>query len=422
MSALAFPGPHWQAPSSDPAHAADQSVLPSFSSLEELNHAWQLDGSRAQGVGSMNLGDQLPENDWNGASEGAGLHSVRIDRQVSLGTALQQAIAGSSSANKPKTIEETWREIQQHALPASQAASNPNNSVKVEGNANNTFPQGGGWRGGVNAPPYGAAAYPGVPPMGVAPAGLNTGLLEEILRNQRMAAFAAAAAVNASQAGQRQSTSEQAYEGVPQRNTHAGAGMNMPGAFLPAPQGYAGEANGVQSDLRNFQLPSAYGNPASGQPRQHQQQQSPRSGDNAQNPILVPQQGPMGILAFPGAGNRGGPNGQGALVMPKNDPDAEEDDDSSPRGRGRKRVRVEKEKDAKIEKRTLRMIKNRESAARSRLRKQAYTQSLEAEINELKEENDRLRRQKEAMGVNKQSPEAKVSTMNRLRRTRTGPW
>lgn len=130
----------------------------------------------------------------------------------------------------------------------------------------------------------------------------------------------------------------------------------------------------------------------------------------------------MGILAFPGAGNRGGPNGQGALVMPKNDPDAEEDDDSSPRGRGRKRVRVEKEKDAKIEKRTLRMIKNRESAARSRLRKQAYTQSLEAEINELKEENDRLRRQKEAMGVNKQSPEAKVSTMNRLRRTRTGPW
>lgn len=379
MSDFAVPGPHWQAPSLAPAHAADQSVLPSFSSLEELNHAWQLDGSRAQGVGSMNLGDQLPENDWNGASEGASLHSSRIDRQVSLGTALQQAIAGSSSANKPKTIEETWREIQQHALPASQATSIPNNSVKVEGNANYPFPPGGGWRPGVTAPGYGAAAYPGVPPMGVAPAGLNTGLLEEILRNQRMAAFAAAAAVNASQAGQRQSAGEQAYEGVQQRNAHAGAGMNMPGAFLPAQQGYTGEANGVQSDFRNFQLPNAYGNQASGQPRH---QQNHRSGDNAQNPILVPQQGPMGVLAFPGAGNRGVPNGQGALVIPKNDPDEEEDDDedSSPRGRGRKRVRVEREKDAKIEKRTLRMIKNRESAARSRLRKQAYTQVREEKI------------------------------------------
>jgi FtsZ-binding cell division protein ZapB len=49
-------------------------------------------------------------------------------------------------------------------------------------------------------------------------------------------------------------------------------------------------------------------------------------------------------------------------------------------------------------------------------------QSLEAEINELKEENTRLRRQKETLGSVKQSPEAKVSNMNRLRRTRTGPW
>lgn len=37
------------------------------------------------------------------------------------------------------------------------------------------------------------------------------------------------------------------------------------------------------------------------------------------------------------------------------------------------------------------MIKNRESAARSRARKQAYTVELEAELNQLKEENAQLK-------------------------------
>uniref|UniRef100_A0A453FZ70 BZIP domain-containing protein n=1 Tax=Aegilops tauschii subsp. strangulata TaxID=200361 RepID=A0A453FZ70_AEGTS len=44
-----------------------------------------------------------------------------------------------------------------------------------------------------------------------------------------------------------------------------------------------------------------------------------------------------------------------------------------------------------IERRHRRMIKNRESAARSRARKQAYTVELEAELNHLKEENARLK-------------------------------
>ncbi|XP_066310268.1 bZIP transcription factor ABI5 homolog [Miscanthus floridulus] len=44
-----------------------------------------------------------------------------------------------------------------------------------------------------------------------------------------------------------------------------------------------------------------------------------------------------------------------------------------------------------VERRQRRMIKNRESAARSRARKQAYTVELEAELNHLKEENERLR-------------------------------
>ncbi|KAL8154008.1 hypothetical protein V2J09_011768 [Rumex salicifolius] len=48
-----------------------------------------------------------------------------------------------------------------------------------------------------------------------------------------------------------------------------------------------------------------------------------------------------------------------------------------------------------IERRQKRMIKNRESAARSRARKQAYTTELEEEVTKLKEENDELRLKQE---------------------------
>ncbi|KAF9684700.1 hypothetical protein SADUNF_Sadunf04G0145800 [Salix dunnii] len=44
-----------------------------------------------------------------------------------------------------------------------------------------------------------------------------------------------------------------------------------------------------------------------------------------------------------------------------------------------------------VERRRRRMIKNRESAARSRARKQAYTVELELELNQLKEENAKLK-------------------------------
>ncbi|GMI71047.1 ABA INSENSITIVE 5, GROWTH-INSENSITIVITY TO ABA 1 [Hibiscus trionum] len=44
-----------------------------------------------------------------------------------------------------------------------------------------------------------------------------------------------------------------------------------------------------------------------------------------------------------------------------------------------------------VERRQRRMIKNRESAARSRARKQAYTVELEAELNQLKQENAHLK-------------------------------
>ncbi|KAK7322501.1 hypothetical protein VNO77_25882 [Canavalia gladiata] len=49
-----------------------------------------------------------------------------------------------------------------------------------------------------------------------------------------------------------------------------------------------------------------------------------------------------------------------------------------------------------VERRQKRMIKNRESAARSRARKQAYTTELEIKVLCLEEENEKLRRQKKS--------------------------
>ncbi|KAE9607280.1 putative transcription factor bZIP family [Lupinus albus] len=92
--------------------------------------------------------------------------------------------------------------------------------------------------------------------------------------------------------------------------------------------------------------------------------------------------------------------------------------------RGRKCSAVEKV----VERRQRRMIKNRESAARSRARKQAYTFELEAEIEKLKELNKELqRKQAENMKMpkNQDSDSAYcrgISKRQCLRRTLTGPW
>ncbi|KAH6798873.1 hypothetical protein C2S51_035357 [Perilla frutescens var. frutescens] len=83
-----------------------------------------------------------------------------------------------------------------------------------------------------------------------------------------------------------------------------------------------------------------------------------------------------------GGGGTGGGFGMGSPVSPLSD-------GMGARG-GRKRMSdgpVEKV----VERRQRRMIKNRESAARSRARKQAYTVELEAELNQLKEENLHLK-------------------------------
>jgi len=74
------------------------------------------------------------------------------------------------------------------------------------------------------------------------------------------------------------------------------------------------------------------------------------------------------------------------------------------------------------------MIKNRESAARSRARKQAYTMELEAEVQKLKELKAELqKKQEEMMEMQKNQVLEVVSNPHAqkkrcLRRTLTGPW
>lgn len=93
-------------------------------------------------------------------------------------------------------------------------------------------------------------------------------------------------------------------------------------------------------------------------------------------------------------------------------------------GRGRRSGALEKV----VERRHRRMIKNRESAARSRARKQAYTLELEAEVAKLKELNQELERkqaEKIEMEKNKIIEKMKYRWGGKilcLRRTLTGPW
>ncbi|PNY04752.1 abscisic acid-insensitive 5-like protein [Trifolium pratense] len=57
-----------------------------------------------------------------------------------------------------------------------------------------------------------------------------------------------------------------------------------------------------------------------------------------------------------------------------------------------------------VEKKQKRMIKNRESAARSRARKQAYTTELEVKVSRLEEENEKLRKEKELVNMLANAP------------------
>ncbi|CAK9205548.1 unnamed protein product [Sphagnum jensenii] len=95
---------------------------------------------------------------------------------------------------------------------------------------------------------------------------------------------------------------------------------------------------------------------------------------------------------------------------------------------GRKRGLDSRPTEKIVERRQRRMIKNRESAARSRARKQAYTVELEEEVSQLKEENKRLREQQEALRkamtefLKSMSKDPVVPKGKILRRTQTAMW
>ncbi|KAL0346077.1 UNVERIFIED_CONTAM: ABSCISIC ACID-INSENSITIVE 5-like protein 2 [Sesamum radiatum] len=85
----------------------------------------------------------------------------------------------------------------------------------------------------------------------------------------------------------------------------------------------------------------------------------------------------------------------------------------------RKRVAPEDVVEKSVERRQKRMIKNRESAARSRARKQAYTHELENKVSRLEEENERLKRQQEWEKVLPSIPPPEPKYQ--LRRTSSAP-
>lgn len=87
---------------------------------------------------------------------------------------------------------------------------------------------------------------------------------------------------------------------------------------------------------------------------------------------------------------------------------------------GRKRVAPEDMIERTVERRQKRMIKNRESAARSRARKQAYTNELENKVSRLEEENERLRKRKELEKILPCAPPPNLKYQ--LRRTSSAPF
>ncbi|KAJ6403220.1 hypothetical protein OIU84_015183 [Salix udensis] len=94
----------------------------------------------------------------------------------------------------------------------------------------------------------------------------------------------------------------------------------------------------------------------------------------------------------------------------------------------KKRVVVDGPREVVVERRRRRMIKNRESAARSRARKQAYTVELEHELNQLKEENAKLKQiveeieEKRKEEVLRRKSSKKVDKLRIIRRTASLAW
>ncbi|KAI4322413.1 hypothetical protein L6164_022111 [Bauhinia variegata] len=103
-----------------------------------------------------------------------------------------------------------------------------------------------------------------------------------------------------------------------------------------------------------------------------------------------------------------------------------------PSGVNTKRRIIDGSPEVAVERRQRRMLKNRESAARSRARRQAYTVELEAELTQLKQENDMLKqvlaeaeRKREEEITLKKNPmkaEKRAKQLRAISRTVSAPW
>ncbi|KAL5152043.1 ABSCISIC ACID-INSENSITIVE 5-like protein 1 [Glycine soja] len=101
-------------------------------------------------------------------------------------------------------------------------------------------------------------------------------------------------------------------------------------------------------------------------------------------------------------------------------------------GKGNRKRIIDGPPEVVVERRQRRMLKNRESAARSRARRQAYTVELEAELNLLKEENEKLkqtlaeaeRKRKQEISQRKHTTMAQKRTENlrAMRRPLSASW
>lgn len=94
-----------------------------------------------------------------------------------------------------------------------------------------------------------------------------------------------------------------------------------------------------------------------------------------------------------------------------------EEKDPSRTGKARGKRKQPEPQDDKVARIQKRMVKNRESAARSRARKQAYTSELEQEVAQLKQQNKKILEKVIATGA---APLTRQERMD-LRRTRTNP-
>ncbi|CAH2053319.1 unnamed protein product [Thlaspi arvense] len=225
--------------------------------------------------------------------------------------------------------------------------------------------------------------------------------------------------------------------GQPNQNSISFNGNNNDSMMLNQPRGLGVKVGGTMQQQPQHQLQQP--------PRQHLSQPHPQQQQRLPQ-IIFPKQanvtfaGPVGMVNknYAGAANNSINNNNGVasfggsgVTIAATSPgtSSAENNSLSPvpyvlnRGR-RSNTGLEKV----IERRQRRMIKNRESAARSRARKQAYTLELEAEIEKLKKANQELQRKQAElveMQKNEQKESSKQAWGNKrqaLRRTLTGPW